>query len=337
MKAITIPHRPCLPSSLTIDTSYPDPEPTPNFTSISIKAFGINHAEQYMRLGQWPESHEVPGIECVGVASACPSGKFAVGAKVAGIMGGLGRTVQGSYAEKVNVPDGNVVLLGEPGTGIDGEGVRRLSWAEVAAVPESYATAWSVISQNLEVKLGDRVLIRGATSALGTAALNLAAKSIGARVWTTTRQAARFQTLLDLGAEGGELEGPDLSARLREKGLIFDKVLDLIGNTVLLDSLKIPRRGGRVCQAGFLGGLGSIEFNPFTDMPSGVHLSFFGSFVYGTEEFPLSDVPLAGIVRDIAEGKWDARPSRVLKFEEVGEAHKHMEEGSAGGKMVVVV
>lgn len=72
-------------------------------------------------------------------------------------------------------------------------------------------------------------------------------------------------------------------------------------------------------------------------MASGVHLNFFGSFVFGMPEFPLSDVPLRKIVRAVAEGKFDAKPFKVLKFEEIQEAHRYIEEGLAKGKIVVVV
>ena len=212
-----------------------------------------------------------------------------------------------------------------------------MSWQDLAALPESYATAWTVLMRNLEIKEGDKVLIRGATSALGTAAVQLAVRQVGAKVWATTRRQEGVAELMARGVVGVDLEDPNLSQKLQAKGQVFDKVLDLIGNTVLLDSLKIPRRGGRVCIAGFLGGLAPIEFNPLTQMASGVQLSFFGSFVFGDEGFPLSDVPLRAIIGDVASGKWDAKPSRVFPFEKVGDAHKHMEDGTAGGKMVVTV
>ena len=104
----------------------------------------------------------------------------------------------------------------------------------------------------------------------------------------------------------------------------------------MLDSLAIVRRGGRVCLAGFLGGLEPmVDFNPLLQMPSGVHFSFFGSFVYGTPAFPLSDVPLQKIANDLAACRYVAKPSRVFAFEDIEEAHKVMEESRAGGKMVV--
>ena len=140
-----------------------------------------------------------------------------------------------------------------------------------------------------------------------------------------------------LGVTRVELEGPDLSSRLKETKEV-DAVLDLVGNSVVLDTLAIPRRGGRVCLAGFLGGLAPIaNFNPLLQMASGVHLSFFGSFVFGAPQFPLSDVPLQDIARDVAQGRYKAKPSRVFRFEDIHEAHRLMEASQANGKMVVVI
>jgi NADPH:quinone reductase-like Zn-dependent oxidoreductase len=114
-------------------------------------------------------------------------------------------------------------------------------------------------------------------------------------------------------------------------------VLDLVGNSTILDSLAMLRRGGRACLAGWLGGLAPIaDFNPLLQMASGVYLTFFGSFVFGTPGFPLSDVPLQKIAEDVAAGRLSAKPSRVFGFDEIHEAHRVMEANQAGGKMVVV-
>ena len=77
----------------------PEPEPKAGHVVIQIKALGINHAEIHMRRGEWAEAAPVSGIECVGLVKSCPGGEFPVGAKVAALMGGLGRTINGSYAE----------------------------------------------------------------------------------------------------------------------------------------------------------------------------------------------------------------------------------------------
>ena len=140
-----------------------------------------------------------------------------------------------------------------------------------------------------------------------------------------------------MGVQRVELETPHL-AQSFPKDVAVDAVLDLIGNSVLLDSIAIPRRGGRVCLAGFLGGLDPVsDFNPMLQMPSGRHLSFFGSFHFGSPGFPLSDVPLQEIAEAVAAGRYNAEPAEVFRFEKIEEAHRIMDEGRATGKLVVVM
>src|SRR6478609_3158176 len=203
-------------------TELPEPEPLAGHVVIEIKAFGINHAEMHMRRGEWAEAARVSGIECVGVVKSCPGGEFAVGAKVAALMGGLGRTINGSYAEYTRAPVWNVAAIES-----------NLSWADLAAIPETYATAWTCLFRNLEIVRGQTLVIRGATSSFGQAAVNMAVNA-GARVIATTRNKQRFTMLEELGAERVDLEGPDLSKRIAEATRL-DAVLDLVGNSTILD------------------------------------------------------------------------------------------------------
>ncbi|WP_233886372.1 zinc-binding alcohol dehydrogenase family protein [Paraburkholderia flagellata] len=302
----------------------PKPEPEIGTVVIKIKAFGINHAEMHMRRGEWAEAAPVSGIECVGVVDSCPGGEFKVGQKVAALMGGLGRTINGSYAEYTRVPATNVAVIESD-----------LPWADLAAIPETYATAWTCLFRNLKIERGQTILIRGATSSFGLAAVNLAVNA-GLTVIATARSEARFEKLKALGVSRVEIERPDLSKHIAEAKKL-DAVLDLVGNSTLLDSLSMVRRDGKVCLAGWLGGLDPIvDFNPLLQMPSGVDFTFFGSFVFGTPEFPLSDVPLQQIAADIAAGNYSAKPSRIFRFDEIREAHRVMEAHEANGKMVVV-
>ena len=303
----------------------PEPEPKAGHAVIQVKAFGLNSAKLHMRKGDWAEIADVSGIECVGVVKSCPGGEFPVGAKVAALMGGLGRTINGSYAEYTRAPVTNVALI-----------EADLPWAELAAIPESYATAWTCLFRSLEIQRGQLLVIRGATSSFGQAALKMAVNA-GVRVIATTRSGDRFGMLEGLGAERCEVERRDLSKQIPEAKKI-DAVLDLVGNTVLLDSLAMLRRGGRSCLAGWLGGLDPIpDFNPLLQMASGVYLTFFGSFVFGTPGFPLSDVPLQQIAANAAAGQLDAKPARVFGFDDIQEAHRVMEANKAGGKLVVVL
>ncbi|MET4220785.1 NADPH2:quinone reductase [Bradyrhizobium sp. LB14.3] len=302
----------------------PEPEPLLGHVVIQVKGFGINHAEMHMRRGEWPEAAPISGIECVGLVESCPGAEFPVGAKVAALMGGLGRTINGSYAEYTQAPVSNVALID-----VD------LPWAELAAIPETFATAWTCLFRNLELQEGQLLVIRGATSSFGQAALKLAVNA-GVQVVATSRRRERFAMLEKLGATRCEVERRDLSKHLPEVKQV-DAVLDLVGNSVVLDSLALLRRGGRSCLAGWLGGLDPIaDFNPLLQMASGVYLTFFGSFVFGTPGFPLSDVPLGAIAADAAAGRLDVKPARIFRFDEIREAHRVMEANEAVGKMVVV-
>jgi NADPH:quinone reductase-like Zn-dependent oxidoreductase len=306
-------------------TDIPKPLPKDGEVVIKVRGFGINHAEMHMRRGEWAEAAEVSGIECVGIVDSCPGGEFPVGAKVAALMGGLGRTINGSYAEYTRVRAANVALIESD-----------LAWSQLAALPETYATAWTCLFHNIKLSAGQTIVIRGATSSFGQAAVKMAVAA-GAHVIATARKRERFGMLQALGVARVELESRTLAASIAEAKQI-DAVLDLVGNSTILDSLDMLRRDGTACLAGWLGGLDPIgDFNPLLQMPSGVYWSFFGSFVFGSPGFPLSDVPLHDIAAEVAAGKLEATPERVFSFDEIREAHRVMEAGEAGGKMVVVM
>ncbi|HEY0229170.1 MAG TPA: zinc-binding dehydrogenase, partial [Mycobacterium sp.] len=143
--------------------------------------------------------------------------------------------------------------------------------------------------------------------------------------------------LEQLGAARVEVERPDLASHIAEAKQI-DAVLDLVGNSTILDSLDMLRVGGTACLAGWLGGLAPIgDFNPLARMASGVSFSFFASPVFGNPGFEVSEIPLRAIAQQISDGKLDAKPARVFSFDEIREAHRVAESGEAGGKIVVVM
>src|SRR5882724_9050500 len=158
MKAMTIKEHGG-PDQLVL-AELPVPAPAQGEVLIRVKALGINRAETYMRKGAWGKVARVSGIECVGLVEQDTTGRFPKGGTVAAIMGGMGRTRNGSYAEYTCVPATNVFALDTD-----------LDWAELAAIPESYATAWSCLIHSLHLEKEQVLLVRGATSALGQAAL----------------------------------------------------------------------------------------------------------------------------------------------------------------------
>jgi NADPH:quinone reductase-like Zn-dependent oxidoreductase len=191
------------------------------------------------------------------------------------------------------------------------------------------------IRQNLEVRPGQVLVVRGGTSALGQAAINLA-RDLDVRVLATTRSADKAPILEALGAEV-LLEGPALAGAVRKKiPAGVDAVMDIVGTTTLLDSFKLVRYRGRVALAGFLGGFAPLTLDPLMQMPSGLQFSFFASaFAFGTPDLPLSAIPFADFVAGVEKGAYRATPAHVFDFEKIVDAHRLMESGQARGKIVV--
>ena len=166
----------------------PTPEPGAGEVLVRVRAFGLNRAEQYFRMGLWGDVAAISGIECVGEVALDPSGQLAVGQKVIALMGGMGRSFNGSYAEFVCVPSTSVVAVQS-----------KLSWQDLASLPESYATAWSCLFDNLAVAPGQVLVVRGATSALGQAVVNVASAA-GVKVVATVRTDKRLDFVRALDA-----------------------------------------------------------------------------------------------------------------------------------------
>ena len=305
----------------------PVPQATSGTVVVRVRALGLNHAEAYFRRGAWGEVARISGIECVGEIHDPGATRLAAGQPVFALMGGMGRSIDGSYAEYVRVPQEHAIPIRS-----------RLDWIRLAALPESYATAWTFLRHNLDVRAGQTLLVRGGSSALGQAAINLA-RLDGATVLATTRSRDKLPLLAAIGAQP-LLDAPELSAQVRERAPAgVDAVLEIVGNRTLLDSLKMVRYGGRVGMAGFLGGGDPITgFDPLRDLPSGVQLSFFASaFLFGTPAVPMSAIPFQSFVDAAEAGRLEARPAHVLGLDHIVEAHRLMESGEARGKIVIDV
>ena len=137
---------------------------------IRVHAFGLNRAEAYLRAGKMGTitAPRVPGIEAVGEIMHDPSGTYRTGQRVATAMGGMQFGRAGSYAEEVVVLRSNVVDL---------DGV-SLPWEELATLPEAYLTVWGALTKTLAIEKGQTLLVRGATSSVGLAAI-VYAKALG--------------------------------------------------------------------------------------------------------------------------------------------------------------
>jgi NADPH:quinone reductase-like Zn-dependent oxidoreductase len=315
-------HRPGGPNALTLE-DIPRPEPGPGDVLIEVRAFGLNRSEWFTRIGESPtvKLPRVLGIECVGTVVDDPSGELAPGQRVAAMMGGMGRELDGSYAEYTSVPSSSVFPL-----------ETALRWDVLGALPEMLQTCHGSLHTGLEAQPGETLLIRGGSSSIGLAALAMA-KSAGLRVISTSRSATKVDVLEAAGADEILVDVGDVADRVRAShpnGV--DRVLELIGTTTLLDSLRCARAGGVVCMTGILGGQWELSsFRPMGDIPTGVRLT---SYSGGAGD--ISRAQLQRYVAMVESGQLEIRRGPVWGFDDLRLAHQAMDENRANGKLVVV-
>ena len=299
------------------------PKPRQGWVLIRIRAFGLNRSEWFTRNGDSPgvKFPRVLGIECVGEVIDNGGLDFQIGEKVAAIMGGMGRDFDGSYAEYTLVPHSCVFPL-----------ETRLNWERFAALPEMLQTTHGSLHAGLEIERAESILIRGGTSSIGMAALALA-KDAGLYVATTSRSSSKVQMLERAGADEVWIDDGSLASQITDRGhRPYDRVLELIGATTLVDSLRCVDTGGIVCMTGILGGQWILEnFEPMVDIPTGVKLTSYsgGSSDISTEQ-------LQRYIELVEKGKLMIQTGPVFKFEELVQAHELMDANLAGGKIVVL-
>ena len=292
----------------------PVPSASPGWVLVKVRAFGMNHSEKILRLEEIEEDYiekpVIPGIECVGEIVDPSDSRFSKGDKVIAMMGGMGRSFDGSYAEYAVLPEHHVFRVESD-----------LPWDELAAIPETYLTAWGSLFECLQLKKGETLLIRGATCALGYATIGLA-KALGCKVIGTTHRDSKLSLLKD--ADEAVLDNGKLSSKVKA-----DKALDLVGPKSLLDTLRCVRKGGIVCDTGILGGVYALDgFDPIKDIPNGVYLTGY-----------FSNSPTQETVDDIFAflKKHNLHPAyaRCFDFSDIREACIALDSGKANGKIVV--
>jgi NADPH:quinone reductase-like Zn-dependent oxidoreductase len=321
MKAVVL-HHTGTPDVLKV-SEVPLPLVKPGWVLIKVKAFGLNRSELMMREYEGNASYiqlpRILGIECVGEVEDGSDTHLRKGQKVIALMGGMGRSFDGSYAEYALLPAKNVFSVDT-----------KLNWAELAAIPETYFTAYGSLFQSLQLVATDVLLIRGGTSAAGLAAIQLA-KSIGAKVLASTRKESKRELLIKQGADHVLIEDGTLAKQLLNiypNGI--NKVLELIGTSTLYESMSFLKIHGIVCVTGILSKKATIEnFYPIKDIPSGVYLTGFSS---NSPSQPLIDELFEHIK------KFNLHPTiaRTFLLEEIADAHQMMENNEANGKIVII-
>ncbi|MBD5351755.1 MAG: zinc-binding dehydrogenase [Bacteroides sp.] len=320
MKAVVLT-KPCKAEEMTV-TKIPVPETRPGWVLIKVKAFGINHSEVLLRQFEVAQDYIrkpiVPGIECVGEVIDPSDSELTKGQRVMALMGGMGRSFNGSYAEYALLPADHVFPIES-----------SLDWDELAAIPETFYTAYGSLSLSLQLTSADTLLIRGGSSTVGIAALQLA-KAIGATVISTTRSEKKADFLRDYGADDVILEGADFRKRFLEKYPAgATKVMELIGASTLYESLRLTALHGIVCHTGLLGGVyGLKNFDPIKDIPSGVYLTGFYSNNPTRSQ-------ISNMMSLIKQGNIHPIIAEKFTLENISNAHLLAEQRGQIGKIIV--
>lgn len=302
------------------------PQVRSGWVRIKVMAFGVNESEVTTRKGlsaadvTYPR---VPGIECVGVVDEAPGDSdLRSGWQVATMMGGMGRSFDGSYAQYTLVPVGQVIPFRSV-----------LPWETLGALPEMFQTAYGSLSKGLALRPGRTLLIRGGTSTVGLSAATMA-HQMGATVLATTRRADRAELLREYGVDHPIVDDGTVVQAVRNicpDGV--DAALELVGGEALFDTLGAVRVHGTACFTGALSDEWTIpDFSPLA-IPSGVRLTSYS----GTAD----DLP-AGVfdqqLNAVASGRLKVAIAKVYHgLDQVREAQSDLESGTRPGKHVVVL
>jgi NADPH:quinone reductase len=314
------------PEVITIG-EVPKPEVRPDHIRVRVHAAGVNRADLIQRRGQYPAPHgwpaDIPGLEYAGEVEAVRPGvtRWKVGDRVMGLVGG------GAQAEFVVVHQDEVLAIPS-----------RLSYAEAAAIPEAFLTAYDALVTRGRLHAGERVLIHAVGSGVGTAATQIA-RYLGATVLGTSRSGDKLARALVYGLD----IGIDTSSTPFRDGVSepVNVVLDVLGGPSFSDNLAVLAPRGRLILLGFLAGSDTeADLGPILRK----RLEVIGTAMRtrGLEERIPMVAEFAGRMLPLFEPRTDQaaplRPvlERTYPMAQLADAHRVMEGNATFGKIVVV-
>lgn len=304
--------------------SRPVPKPAADQVVIKIAYAGVNRPDALQRAGMYappPTASDLPGLEGAGevVAIGAAVTTVKVGDQVCALLPG------GGYAEYVATPAAHCLPV-----------PKGMDLKQAACLPETFFTVWSNVFQRGALKAGERFLIHGGSSGIGTTAIQLA-KAFGARVFVTVGAADKARACVDLGAERAIIyREEDFVEVMRAEGGA-DLILDMVGGLYIPRNFRALADDGRLVQIAFLQGA-KVEVN-FSDLMRR-RLTMTGSTLR-----PQSDLAKAHIADALLADVWPLLESGLVApvmdsefpLEEAAAAHARMEASGHIGKIVLKV
>lgn len=300
--------------------------PTPAHGEVLIKVAyaGVNRPDALQRAGLYNPpagASPLPGLECAGEVVALGAGvtNWAVGDQVCALLPG------GGYAEYVVTPAAHCLPVPE-----------NMTLKQAACLPETFFTVWSNVFQRGGLQAGERFLVHGGSSGIGTTAIQLA-KAFGARVFTTAGSDDKCAACVALGAEQAiNYRDSDFVEVMRAAGGA-DVILDMVGGSYMQRNLKALADDGRLVQIAFLQGM-KAELNMVQLMTR--RLTMTGSTLR-----PQSDLAKARIAADLREKVWPLLAAgkvapvmdQEFALDDAAAAHARMESSTHIGKIVLRV
>ncbi|AKS47368.1 putative NAD(P)H quinone oxidoreductase, PIG3 family [Octadecabacter temperatus] len=302
----------------------PTPEPAFGQVRIKVAYAGVNRPDALQRAGMYnpPKgASPLPGLEAAGEISAIGDGvtDWNVGDQVSALLPG------GGYAEEVVTPAAHCLPVPV-----------GLSLKQAACLPETFFTVWSNVFMRGGLKAGERFLVHGGSSGIGTTAIQLA-NAFGARVFTTAGSDEKCAACLDLGAEVAmNYREADFVEVMKAEGGA-NLILDMVGGDYLPRNVRALADDGRLVQIAFLQGP-KIELNF-------AHLMMRRLTITGSTLRPQSDLAKAEIAMQLREQVWplltSGRVVPVMDHEfalaDAAAAHTRMESSAHIGKIVLKV
>lgn len=298
----------------------PVPEPGPGEILIRVEAAGVNRPDIVQRLGLYPPPPGAPetlGLEVAGEVVR-PAGRWKGGERVTALLGG------GGYAEYAKVDARHALPV-----------PKGLDPVQAAALPETVFTVWANVFEHGALKASETLMVHGATSGIGVAAIQMA-RAAGAKVVATARGAAKAEEARKLGADLAiDASAEDFGAAAKAFGGV-DVVLDMVGGAYFEKNLEALKTGGRIVYIANLGGA-TIEVPVFRLMAKRAVVT--GSLLRprdADEKARIAAAVEATVWPWVEAGKVRAVVERTFPLAEAGAAHALMESGRFVGKIVLV-